>query len=73
MSSREWPDRVRDILDAIAETQYFINRMSLDDFKADTRTVKAVELNFIMAILDSIARAAPGARRIHLTDHIGFV
>lgn len=48
MSSREWPDRVRDILDAIAETQFFTHGMSLADFKADTKTVKAVELNFII-------------------------
>lgn len=43
MSSRDWPDRVRDILDAIAETQYFIKGMKLDEFKADARTVKMVE------------------------------
>jgi uncharacterized protein with HEPN domain len=57
MSSRAWPDRIRDILDAIAETQVFIQGMSLTDFKADAKTVKAVELNFI--IIGEAARAVP--------------
>lgn len=86
MSSREWPDRVRDILDAIAETQYFIKGMSLDDFKSDTRTVKAVELNFIIigeasrAIPEEIQKANPAVpwqlmrsmrnRMVHVYFHI---
>lgn len=57
MSSREWPDRVRDILDAIAETEFFTQGMNLTDFKADMKTVKAVELNFI--IIGEAARAIP--------------
>lgn len=57
MSSREWPDRIRDIIDAIAETQYFTRGMNLDTFRADARTVKAVELNFI--IIGEAARAVP--------------
>lgn len=57
MSSRDWPDRVRDILDAIAETQYFIKGMKLDEFRVDARTVKAVELNFI--IIGEASRAIP--------------
>ena len=44
MSAREWPDRVRDIIDAIAEIQYFTWGMSLDSFRADAKTIKAVKL-----------------------------
>lgn len=59
MSSREWPERIRDILDAIVETQTFTEGMSLEDFKADAKTVKAVELDFI--IIGEAARAVPEA------------
>ncbi len=86
MSAREWPDRVRDIIDAIAEIQFFTRGMSLDGFRADTKTVKAVELNFIIigeasgAIPDEIRAANPAVpwqlmrsmrnRMVHLYFHI---
>jgi uncharacterized protein with HEPN domain len=86
MSSREWPDRIRDILDAIAETQYFTKGMNLATFKADTKTVKAVELNFIIigeaagAVPDEIKKANPEVpwqvmrsmrnRMVHVYFHI---
>lgn len=86
MSSREWPDRVRDILDAIAEIKLFTQGMNLTDFKADVKTVKAVELNFIIigeaarAIPDEIQKANPAVpwqvmrsmrnRMVHMYFHI---
>lgn len=86
MSSREWPERVRDIIDAIAEIQFFTKGMDLESFRADTKTVKAVELNFIIigeaarAIPDSIQVANPDVpwqlmrsmrnRMVHLYFHI---
>ena len=65
MSAREWPDRIRDIIDAIAEIQFFTKGMTLDSFRADAKTIKAVELNFIIigeasgAIPDEIRAANP--------------
>lgn len=48
MSSREWGDRVRDILDAIAEIQAFTRGITFPVFQNDARTIRAVELNFII-------------------------
>ena len=44
MPSRSWLNRIRDILDAIDEIQGFTEGMTLEDFQADPRTVKAVLL-----------------------------
>ena len=48
MSPRDWEERIRDILDAISEIDVFTHGMDFDDFKADTKTMKAVELNLIV-------------------------
>lgn len=48
MSSEAWKDRVEDILDAIAEIQAFTAGMDLEIFRGDPKTIKAVELNFII-------------------------
>lgn len=48
MSPRDWAERIRDILDAIAEIQYFTAGMNYDAFKADAKTIRAVELDFIV-------------------------
>ena len=48
MSPRNWKDRVRDILDAIAEIQKFTRGMDYDDFREDDKAVRAVEMNFII-------------------------
>ena len=48
MSPRGWQDRVRDILDAIAEIQRFTAGMDFETFKADERSIRAVEMNFII-------------------------
>ena len=48
MSPRGWQDRVRDILDAIAEIQDFTRGMDFDTFKDDDKSIRAVEMNFII-------------------------
>lgn len=55
MSPRDWVERIRDILDAINEIDIFTHGMDFDDFKADPKTMKAVELNLIV-----IGEAAAG-------------
>lgn len=48
MSPRGWQDRIRDILDAIAEIQKFTRAMDYKSFKDDDKAVRAVEMNFII-------------------------
>ncbi len=48
MSPRDWRDRIRDILDAIAEIQRFTGDMDFETFKDDDMAVRAVEMNFII-------------------------
>ncbi|GAB4504910.1 MAG: DUF86 domain-containing protein [Anaerolineales bacterium] len=48
MSPRDWRDRVRDILEAIAEIQKFTRGMDFESFKEDEVVVRAVEMNFII-------------------------
>ncbi len=48
MSPRSWGDRIRDILNAIAEIQKFIRGMDYETFKVDDKTIRAVEMNFII-------------------------
>ena len=48
MSPRSWRDRVQDILDAIAEVHIFVRGMDFDSFQHDIKTIKAVQLNFII-------------------------
>lgn len=48
MSPRRWQDRIRDILDAIAEIQKFTHGMDYEAFKKDDKSVRAVEMNFII-------------------------
>lgn len=48
MSPRNWQDRVRDILDAIAEIQKFTQGMDFESFKDDDKSIRAVEMNFII-------------------------
>ena len=57
MPSRSWLNRIRDILNAIDEIQGFTENMTIEDFQADPRTVKAVLYN--MAILGEAARNLP--------------
>jgi uncharacterized protein with HEPN domain len=48
VSRRNWKDRIRDILDAIAEIQKFTKGMDFATFKDDDKSVRAVEMNFII-------------------------
>lgn len=48
MSPRNWKDRIRDILDAIAEIQKFTKGMNFESFKDDDKSIRAVEMNFII-------------------------
>jgi len=48
VSPRDWRNRIRDILDAIAEIQKFTRGMSYEAFKEDDKAVRAVEMNFII-------------------------
>lgn len=57
MSPRRWPDRIQDILDAIDEIQFFIKGMDFQSFENDSRTIRAIELNFI--IIGEAANAIP--------------
>ena len=48
MSPRGWQDRIRDILDAIVEIQRFTRGMDYETFKEDDKSIRAVEMNFII-------------------------
>ena len=48
MSPRDWRDRIHDILDAIAEIQQFTRDMDYETFKEDDKSIRAVEMNFII-------------------------
>jgi len=59
MSPRSWRDSLRDILDAITEVDMFIQGMNFESFRHDLKTVKAVQLNFI--IIGEAASQVPDA------------
>lgn len=48
MSSRNWKDRIQDILDAIAEIQSFVTNVPFEEFQDDMKTMRAVELDLII-------------------------
>jgi uncharacterized protein with HEPN domain len=48
VSTREFKQRIRDILAAIIEIQTFTRDMDFDTFNDDERTIRAVEMNFII-------------------------
>lgn len=58
MSPRNWQEWIQDILDAIAEIQNFTRGMDFETFKDDDRSVRAVEMNFI--IIGESASRIPG-------------
>ena len=57
MSPRRWEERVQDILDAIFEIRVFVESMEFTDFKNDLKTMRAVELDFI--VIGEAANAIP--------------
>jgi uncharacterized protein with HEPN domain len=48
VSPRFWKDRIRDILGSIAEIQKHVRGMDFEAFREDSKTIQAVELNFII-------------------------
>ncbi len=48
MSPRDWRERIRDILDVIAEIREFTRGMDFETFKEDDKSIRAVEMNFII-------------------------
>ncbi len=48
MSRRDWRDRIRDILEAIAEIQRFTHGVTYESFRGDDKSIRAVEMNFII-------------------------
>ncbi len=48
MSPRDWRERIKDILDAISEIQKFTQDMDFISFVKDDRSIRAVEMNFII-------------------------
>jgi uncharacterized protein with HEPN domain len=48
VSPRGWQERIQDILEAIAEIQAFTRDMEWDAWRADAKTQRAVELDFIV-------------------------
>lgn len=48
MSPRDWRERIRDILDAIVQIQEFTRGMDAVAFCQDERSIRAVEMNFII-------------------------
>ncbi len=57
MSSRNWQNRVRDVLAAIAEIREFTNEITFDEFQNDRKTIKAVLYN--LAIIGEAVRSIP--------------
>jgi len=48
MSFRTWRERVQDIFDAVEEIQRFTDQLDSERFQTDLKTVRAVELDFIV-------------------------
>jgi uncharacterized protein with HEPN domain len=57
VSPENWQERVRHILDAIAEIVGFIGQLSREDFLAEAKTLKAVSAD--LAIIGEAARHVP--------------
>ena len=48
MSPRDWRERIQDIIDSAREIQSFMGGYTLERFRQDAKTIRAVELNFII-------------------------
>jgi hypothetical protein len=57
MSLGRWEERVQDFLDAISEIRAFVEMMEFKDFQSDIKTMRAVELDFI--VIGEAANNAP--------------
>ncbi|MGQ9873475.1 HepT-like ribonuclease domain-containing protein [Leptodesmis sp.] len=57
MPSRDWQNRVRDVLAAIAEIREFTNEITFEEFQNDRKTIRAVLYN--LAIIGEAVRSIP--------------
>ncbi|HEY9818991.1 MAG TPA: DUF86 domain-containing protein [Candidatus Obscuribacterales bacterium] len=57
MPSRDWQNRVRDVLAAIAEIREFTNGLTFDEFQDDRKTISAVL--YSLAIIGEAVRGIP--------------
>lgn len=57
MPSRDWQNRVRDVLASIAEIREFTNEITFDEFQDDRKTIRAVLYN--LAIIGESVRGIP--------------
>src|SRR6266446_9996432 len=57
MFPRSWTERIQDILDAISEIETFTHGMAFDALRNDPKTIRAVELDFIIIIIRDCSRA----------------
>ncbi len=57
MPSRDWQNRVRDVLAAIEEIREFIKDITFDEFQGDRKTVRAVLYN--LAVIGEAVRDIP--------------
>jgi uncharacterized protein with HEPN domain len=48
MSPRDWRERIQDIIDSAREIQSFMGGYNFERFRQDVKTIRAVELNFII-------------------------
>jgi uncharacterized protein with HEPN domain len=48
MSPRDWRERIQDIIDSAREIQAFMGGYNFERFRQDVKTIRAVELNFII-------------------------
>ena len=64
MSPRDWGDRIRDILDAIDEIGVFTQGMNLASFLNDAKTLRAVELDFIL-IGEAVSKVPDDIQEAH--------
>jgi uncharacterized protein with HEPN domain len=55
--SRDWRNRIRDVLAAIAEIREFTNEITFEEFQADRKTIGAVLYN--LAIIGEAVRNLP--------------
>jgi uncharacterized protein with HEPN domain len=55
--SRDWQNRVRDVLAAIEEIREFIKDITFDEFQGDRKTVRAVLYN--LAVIGKAVRDIP--------------
>jgi hypothetical protein len=55
--SRDWQNRVKDVLAAIAEIREFTSEITFEEFQGDRKTIGAVLYN--LAIIGEAARSIP--------------